>query len=186
MLLILAVLWGIVLGPWAWRASRERRRMRSVDNFRRRLQVLAPVSEVPRATRPSVAARPAGATRPAVAMVATPRESFVARERRAPAPPVRLSRAMLLQRRRRVLAALVWAMALTLAGGAVPALRFLWMGHLVVDVAFLAYVAGLRRLRRLAVERAAKVRYLPASGVAEAVAVDMAKVDGSRRHSASS
>jgi hypothetical protein len=52
-----------------------------------------------------------------------------------------------------------------------------------------AYVAGLRRLRRLAVERAAKVRYLPASAVAEAVAVDMAKVakvDGSRRHSASS
>src|SRR5918911_4821514 len=127
-LLILGVLWGIVLGPWAWRARVERRRMRSVDNFRRRLQVLAPVSEVPRATRPSVAARPAGATRPAVAVVASPPSSFAPRERRAPAPPVRLSRAMVLQRRRRVLAVLVWAMALTLAGGAVPALRFLWVG----------------------------------------------------------
>ena len=49
-LLILALLWSIVLGPWAWRARTERRRMRSVDNFRRRLQVLAPVSDVPRAT----------------------------------------------------------------------------------------------------------------------------------------
>lgn len=194
-LLILAVLWSIVLGPWAWRARTERRRMRSVDNFRRRLQVLAPVSDVPRAARPSVAARPAGAARPAVALIASPPAPFVARNAAAsasrPPPPkssVRPSRALLLQRRRRVLAVLVWAMLVTLAGGAVPALRLLWAAHLVIDLALVAYVAGLRRLRRLAVERAAKVRYLraPAPAVAQAVAVEMADVDGSRRHSASS
>jgi hypothetical protein len=187
-LLILAVLWGIVLGPWAWRAHTQRRRMRSVDNFRRRLQVLAPASDVPRATRPSVASRPAGATRPAVAVVASPPPPFAASQPRPPKMAVRLSRAAVLRRRRRVLAVLVFATVVTLAAGFVPPLRFVWAAHVVFELALVAYVAGLRRLRRLSVERATKVRYLPATAVAvvEAVAVDTTQVDGAVRHSASS
>ena len=190
MLLILAVLWGIVLGPWAWRAHTQRRRMRSVDNFRRRLQVLAPVPDVPRATRPSVASRPAGAARPAVALVASPPAPFTGARSEPPAPKaavaVCLSRDAVLRRRRHVLALLVWATVVTLAAGFVPSLRFVWAAHVFFELALVAYVAGLRRLRRLAVERAAKVRYLPATLVTEAVAVDVVPVDGPVRHSASS
>jgi hypothetical protein len=93
---------------------------------------------------------------------------------------------MLLQRRRRVLAGLVWAMVVTLAAGAIPTLRVVWAAHVVVDLALVAYVAQLRHLRRVGIERAAKVRYLPAPAVAEAVAVNMVEVDGRLRQSASS
>jgi hypothetical protein len=94
---------------------------------------------------------------------------------------------MVLQRRRRVLAGLVWAMLVTLAAGAIPTLRVVWAAHLVIDLALVAYVVGLRRLRRAAMERAAKVRYLPASAVAEAVAVAVDTGEMARlRQSASS
>jgi hypothetical protein len=41
-----------------------------------------------------------------------------------------------------------------------------WAAHGVVVVAFAAYLGGLRRLKRLAVERRAKVRHFPAASAA--------------------
>ncbi|MDQ3943913.1 MAG: hypothetical protein M3357_01915, partial [Actinomycetota bacterium] len=70
-LLVLAVLWGIVLIPPALRNRAEARQGRSVENFRQRLEVLAPPA-VPRAARPPSAVRPAGSSPPRVAMVAEP------------------------------------------------------------------------------------------------------------------
>ncbi|MGH8992533.1 MAG: hypothetical protein ACRDZ7_13585, partial [Acidimicrobiia bacterium] len=68
-LLVLAVLWGIVLIPPAVHKRRAARQGRSVENFRKRLEVLAPPA-VPRASRPSSAVRPAGSAPPRVAVVA--------------------------------------------------------------------------------------------------------------------
>lgn len=180
-LLVLAMLWGIVLIPPALRARSEARRVRSVDTFRRRLALLAPVPEAPLAARPSLAARPVVASRPAVALVARPVLD-------ATAPPggpasIRPARAAILRRRRRVIGGLLITMAVTLAAGALPALRWLWAVHLALDLGFGAYVSGLRRLRRLALERAAKVRYLPTPA---AVVAAGAEVDGRLRRSASS
>ncbi|MGH9039653.1 MAG: hypothetical protein ACRDZ3_05425, partial [Acidimicrobiia bacterium] len=71
MLLVLAVLWGIVLIPPVLRNRAEARQGRSVENFRKRLEVLAP-PEVPRATRPPSAVRPAGSAPPRASFVAEP------------------------------------------------------------------------------------------------------------------
>lgn len=178
-LLVLAMLWGIVLIPPALRARSEARRGRSVDTFRRRLALLAPVPEAPLAARPALATRPVVAARPAVALVARP--VLAATPAGGPAP-FRPARAAILRRRRRVIGGLSIAMAVTLAAGTLPALRWLWAVHLALDLGFAAYVSGLRRLRRLALERAAKVRYLPTP----AAPVVAAEVDGRLRRSASS
>jgi hypothetical protein len=75
-----------------------------------------------------------------------------------------------MRRRRQVFGGLCLAAVFTLALTVVfPGLRLvLGVTHLLADAALAAYVTGLRRLRRLAGERMAKVRYLP---VAIAVAV---------------
>jgi hypothetical protein len=62
-----------------------------------------------------------------------------------------------------VLAGLAGATFATLLGAFVLGRPWAWAAHAVVVVLFAAYLAGLRRLRRLAIERRAKVRYLPAA-----------------------
>lgn len=185
-LLVLALLWAIVLVPPALRNRAEARQGRSVKNFRKRLDVLAP--PVPRATRPPSAVRPAGSAPPRMALLASP--ELVARRtvpstpkrtppagRPVPAPPARpgpapagggrttapSTRAGVFRRRRRVFAGLCLTAILTLGVAiALPGLRTpVLAGHVVADLALAAYVAGLRRLRRLARERAVKVHYLP-------------------------
>jgi hypothetical protein len=172
-LIVLAVLWGIVLGPWAVQVRAEQRRMRSVENFRRHLRRLAPPSPGPRASRPSVAARPSGAARPVVSLIASapvlPASAPVAVPAPAPVPVKKLTRAGLLRRRQRILVGLIVAVAATLVVGAFPALRFAWVANGMADLALAAYLTGLRRLHRLALERKAKVRYLPAMEATEAV-----------------
>jgi len=174
-LIVLAVLWGIVLGPWAVQVRAEQRRMRSVENFRRHLRRLAPPSPGPRASRPSVAARPSGAARPVVSLIASapvlPVSAPVAVPAPAPVPvPVKkLTRAGLLRRRQRILVGLIVAVAATLVVGAFPGLRLAWVANGMADLAVAAYLFGLRRLHRLALERKAKVRYLPATEATEAV-----------------
>jgi hypothetical protein len=169
-LLVLAVLWGIVLIPPALRNRAEARQGRSVEQFRKRLEVLAPPA-VPRASRPPSAVRPAGSAPPRVAAVAQPGPAVpVSRPR--PVSPIRPPlRTEVLRRRRQVFGGLCLASILTLGVAlAIPGLRLiLVVAHLLADVALAAYVTGLRRLRRLARERRAKVRYLP---VAIAVPVD--------------
>jgi len=176
-LLGLAVLWGIVLLPPALRKRAEARQSRSVENFRKRLEVLAP-PVVPRASRPPSAVRPIGSAPPRAALVAEPRPVVPpARRRRRdrsrpPVPVRRFSRVDVLRRRRQVFAGLCATAVLTLALAlAVPGLRPVLGGaHVLVDVALTAYVTGLRRLRQLALERKAKVRYLP---VAIPVEIDL-------------
>ncbi len=178
-LLVLAVLWGIVLIPPAVRNRKEARQGRSVENFRRRLEVLAP-PPVPRATRPSSAVRPAGSAPPRASLVAEPGPVPTAPRPRPVAailagtprvPGRRPSRVDVLRRRRQVLGVLglvaICTLAVTLA---FPGWRLLLGGaHLLADAALAAYVIGLRRLCRLAQERRVKVRYLP---VAVAVPVE--------------
>jgi hypothetical protein len=73
------------------------------------------------------------------------------------------SRVDVLRRRRQVFGGLCLTATLTLALAlAFPGLRLgLGVAHLLADAALAAYVTGLRRLRQLARERKAKVRYLP-------------------------
>jgi len=53
-------------------------------------------------------------------------------------------------------------MGATLVLSIIPAFRMMLWVHLVVDVAFVAYVTLLVRVRNLAAERELKVRFLPA------------------------
>ncbi len=161
-LLVLAVLWAIVLIPPALRNRAEARQGRSVENFRKRLEVLAPPA-VPRASRPPSAVRPIGSSPPRIAAVAQPGPVLPV-PRPQPTAATRLpSRAAVLRRRRHVFAGLCLASILTLGAAlAVPGLRLvLVVAHLLANTALAAYVTGLRRLRLLARERQAKVRYLP-------------------------
>ena len=62
---------------------------------------------------------------------------------------------------------MVVAAVSTLVVGAFPALRLAWVANGLVDLALGAYLVGLRRLRLLAIERQAKVRYLRATEVGQ-------------------
>ncbi len=163
-LLVLAVLWGIVLIPPALRNRAEARQGRSVADFRKRLEVLAPPS-VPLASRPATAVRPIGSAPPRMSVVADP---ALSRALPPPAPSkpghaLRSSRAAVLRRRRQVFGSLgLAAVASLVVAVAFPGLRFVAGAvHLLTAVALAAYVAGMRRLHHLARERRAKVRYLP-------------------------
>ena len=184
-LIVLIVLWSIVLVPPAWHAHLERRRAHQVDAFRRRLSVLAPAPDTPLARRPMDAARPFEAARAHVAVMAsrnvvrlpvaeaeaveydtgdydTGQLSAVAADAAARRADRARARVDVLRRRQRVLMGLMAATVLSLiAAFAVGDVR-LWAAHGLVVVAFAAYLAGLRRLKLLAVERRAKVRHFPA------------------------
>jgi hypothetical protein len=52
-------------------------------------------------------------------------------------------------------------MGTSLVLGFIPALRILWVVHVLVDVMFVTYVALLVHMRNQAAEREMKVRFLP-------------------------
>lgn len=196
-LIVLIVLWGIVLIPPAWQSHAEARKARQVDAFRRKLSVLAPAADTPLARRPMDAARPFEAARAHVAVVAprnvvrlpvaeargveygvvsgddpgAPGDELVAAAA-AEAAARRAERARarvdVLRRRQQVLVGLMAATVVSAASALVLGDIRLWAVHGLVVVAFAGYLAGLRRLKRLAVERRAKVRYLPAAPAGEA------------------
>jgi hypothetical protein len=175
------VLWSIVLVPPAWQAHVERRRAHQVDAFRRKLSVLAPAPDTPLARRPMDASRPSEAARAHVAVVAprnvvrlpvaeaeaveydTGELSTVAADAAARRADRARTRVEVLRRRQQVLVGLMAATVISLAAAVVLGDMGLWAAHGVVVVAFSAYLAGLRRLKRLAVERRAKVRHFPAA-----------------------
>ena len=180
-LIVLIVLWGIVLIPPAWQSHAEARKARQVDAFRRKLSVLAPAADTPLARRPMDAARPFEAARAHVAVVAPrnvislpvaeaqeieydtgqlPGAAAAAGARRAERARTRID---VLRRRQQVLAGLAVATVVSLLGAFVLGRPWAWGLHLSVVAVFGAYLAGLRRLQRLAVERRVKVRYLPAA-----------------------
>lgn len=180
-LIVLIVLWGIVLIPPAWQSHAEARRARQVDAFRRKLSVLAPGPDTPLARRPLDAARPFEAARAHVAVMA-PRNvvrlpvaeaqavdydtdglvAAAAAEAAARRAERARGRVDVLRRRQQVLVGLLGATVVSAASALLLGDARLWTAHGLVVVAFAGYLAGLRRLKRLAVERRAKVRYLPA------------------------
>ncbi|MEW6475626.1 MAG: hypothetical protein AB1679_25505 [Actinomycetota bacterium] len=187
-LIVLIVLWGIVLIPPAWQSHAEARRARQVDAFRRKLSVLAPGPDTPLARRPMDATRPFEAARAHVAVMA-PRnvvrlpvaeaqaveydtDELVAAAAAAAARREERARARVdvLRRRQQVLMVLMGATIVSLATAFVLRSPLAWAGHGLVVTGFAAYLAGLRRLKKLALERRAKVRYFPAAAAAAAPA----------------
>jgi hypothetical protein len=196
-----------VLVPPAWQSHAEARRARQADAFRRRLSVLAPAPDTPLARRPMDAARPFEAARAHVAVVAArnvvrlpvAEPAAVADaveydtgelvEAAAMAASIRRterarSRVDVLRRRQQVLMALMAATVVSLGAAFVLRMPLAWAAHGVVVTSFAAYLLGLRRLRRLAVERRAKVRYFPAASPAPAAAAAPAPARAERVRSA--
>jgi hypothetical protein len=198
-LIVLIVLWSIVLIPPAWQSHAEARRARQVDAFRRKLSVLAPALDTPLARRPMDAARPFEAARAHVAVMA-PRNvvrlslaeaeavEYTVIPGDTPGPPGgelsavaasaaarRADRARtrvdVLRRRQQVLMGLMAATFASLAAAFLLGDVRIWAAHGVVVVSFAAYLAGLRRLQRLAIERRAKVRFFPPAPAATAAPV---------------
>ena len=186
-LIVLIVLWSIVLVPPAWAAHSERRRARQVDAFRRRLSVLAPAPDTPLARRPMDAARPFEAARAHVAVMAprnvvrlpvaeeaepveydTGELSAVAASAAARRADRARARVEVLRRRRQVLMGLMAATFVSLIAAFAAGDVRMWTVHGVVVVASAAYLAGLRRLKKLAAERRRKVSYLPTQTAASA------------------
>ncbi|HEV7861242.1 MAG TPA: hypothetical protein VGR20_01030 [Acidimicrobiia bacterium] len=187
-LIVLIVLWSIVLVPPAWQSHAEARRARQVDAFRRKLSVLAPAPDTPLARRPMEAARPFEAARAHVAVMAGPNVvalplaeaeevEYDTGELEAAAASVGARRAQrartrvdVLRRRQQVLTILMGATVVSLVGAFLLGDVRAWGLHGLVVTAFAAYLVGLRRLKLLAAERRAKVRYFPVTAPAAASA----------------
>ena len=160
-LLILAVVWGVFLVPQVLRARADRGPADSIGSFRNQLSQIerslpgGPVRAASR--RPAPQAQAPVGYQPHVAAYQAPVYG-------APLPVARMghvapSRDELQRRRQNVLLALLAAVIATLALGLVfpPAFAL----NIVADLALVAYVALLVRMRSIAAEREMKVRYLP-------------------------
>jgi hypothetical protein len=146
-LLILAVVWAAVLVPPWLRNRADARPADSITAFRHRLSVLERTGPVGTRRAPMVATRPELA-------------GFVPTRR--PAPRVTYSARVRTQRRRRdIFVGMLAAMAASLVLGFIPALRILWVVHLLVDAMFATYVGLLVHMRNQVAERDMKVRFLP-------------------------
>ncbi|MGH9278583.1 MAG: hypothetical protein ACRD12_10835 [Acidimicrobiales bacterium] len=156
-LLILAVIWAAVLIPPALRARAEGRPADSITAFHRQLSVLRRTG--PRTGRgdnhDGEDTYGQGHVAP-VRLAAAYGTQVGGRQAHAVA-----ARRQARRRRRDVLNGLLATAAVTLALGAIPALRMLWVIHVVVDVLLIGFVALLIRQRNLATERDLKVRLLP-------------------------
>lgn len=165
-LVVLAVIWGVVLIPPYVRSRAESRPGDSIGSFRRQLGVLQRTGPI--AIAPAHRLNPAGMGRVRMApmVAANPAQAMhygpVAPGGQMTGPLAGpYARSSARRRRREVFKALLVAMAGTLVLGAIPAFRGLWAVHVVLDLAFVGYVALLVRLRNLAAEREMKVRLLP-------------------------
>jgi len=155
-LLILAVVWAAVLVPPWLRNRADARPADSITAFRHRLRVLeraGPPGSPPRIGFASSFRAPTGPVGP------------VAYRHRPAGPPPAYSaysaRLRTQRRRRDIFIGMLAAMGTSLVLGLIPALRILWVVHLLVDGLFLAYVALLVHVRNEAVEKEMKVRFLP-------------------------
>lgn len=164
-LVILAMVWAVFLVPQLFRARAERS-TDLIGAFGRQLSVLERATSVGQGSVTRL--RPASGRRPAGAPPASMRPGGSTGLARAAAPrptgahPRPTGRASARKRRRDIFCCLLLAMGATLVLSLIPAFRMMLWVHLVVDVAFVAYVALLVRVRNLAAERELKVRFLPA------------------------
>lgn len=160
-LLILGLIWGFVLIPPYLQTRRESRPGDSIASFRQQLNVLertTPGGRSGHLPRPDVGRYdpPRHQPRSNVAQLAARRP-----QGRRPAPSqAAVRRAEVRRRRRDVFVTLLGAVGVTfllglaLGGG-------VWMLHLIVDVAFVAYVALLVSVQQQSAEKDRKVRYMP-------------------------
>jgi hypothetical protein len=187
-LVILAMVWAVFLLPQLFRARAERS-TDLIGAFGRQLSVLERATSVgqgsvtplrpaagrrpagvrpagvrpagvrPAGVRPAgvrpAGVRPAGTVAPARAAASRSTDGYAVARRRSS------GRASVRKRRRDILCGLLVAMSASLVLSLIPALgKMVWV-HLALDVAFVAYLALLVRVRNLAAERELKVRYLP-------------------------
>lgn len=160
-LVILGLIWGFVLIPPYLQTRRESRPGDSIASFRQQLRVLERTTpgssnlsrlDVGRYEAPRYNAR-SNVTQLAAARGGTP-------TRRSPSH-LALHRAEIRRRRRDVFVTLLGAvgvsflLAVALGGSAI------WLLHLLIDVAFVAYVGMLVSIQQQSLEKDLKVRQLP-------------------------
>ncbi len=157
-LVILGLIWGFVLIPPYLQGRRESRPSDSIASFRQQLSVLERTT--PGTQRSNLARLDVGRydiprydTRSNVSQLA-------ARGRRPAPSAAAVRRAEARRRRRDVFVTLLGAVGVSfvlamLLGGSV------WWLHLLIDAAFVAYVAMLVSIQQQAAERDLKVRHLP-------------------------
>jgi hypothetical protein len=174
-LVVLVLVWAVVLGPSLLRRTVDRQSKDSIGSFHRQLHVLertgpslvapahrlatsAPSGDDGDDRRPppvSLSSRPAGGP----ARFEFPDAAGRMGQRR-PDPYYRPSAC---QRRRDVLMVLVCTLTITGLIGIIPALHLLLGVTAIVGLVLVAYLGLLVRLRNRALEREAKLRYLPRS-----------------------
>lgn len=148
-LLVLAAIWGAVIIQQV-RSRVDVRPVDSIVDFRRQLSVL-------RRTSPLASSQAAPAALAEMYHRSTP-QHYAAPATLSPSA----ARRMRTQRRRReVFYSLAGGSAATLLLGLVPGLHAVLMVHLLVDIAFVGYLAALVRFRNVAAEREMKLRFLP-------------------------
>ncbi len=160
-LLILAIVWAAVLGPSLFRHRAERRSTDSIGAFHRHLRVLERAGPVK--VSPAHRLLVAGSREPARR---SPHRRVSGARRADP-----YFRPAACRRRRNTLAALLAVLVSTGLLGALPALRPALFVTIAGAVLVVGYVGLLVRLRNLALEREAKLRYLPQQGEAGAYVV---------------
>ena len=153
-LAILAAIWAAVLLPPYLQNRRETRPGDSIAMFRTQLSVLERTT--PGASRSSLARLDVGRYEPPRYVPPTARRA--PSSRRTPSQAA-MRRAEVRRRRRDVFLTLLGAVGVTFLlaivfGGSV------WVVHLLVDVAFLGYVAMLISIQQQAMDRDDKVRYI--------------------------
>jgi hypothetical protein len=151
-LLILAVVWAAVLVPPWLRNRADARPADSISAFRHRLSVLERTGPIGARRIPMISSRPEV-------------RGFVPMAARGPAGRTAMAtvpaRARTQRRRRDIFVGMLAAMGTSLVLGFIPALRILWVVHVLVDMMFVTYVALLVHMRNQAAERDMKVRFLP-------------------------
>jgi len=152
LLLILAVVWAVVLIPPFLRSRADARPADSIGAFRHRLNVLERTGPVGARRAPMVRHRPELNGFVPIAQRPGPRTNPMA---------ATSARARTQRRRRDIFVGMLAAMVTSLVLGFIPALRILWVVHLLVDAMFVTYVALLVHMRNQAAERDMKVRFLP-------------------------
>jgi hypothetical protein len=171
-LLILVVIWAAVLVPSFLRRKLEHRSGDSIGAFHQQLRVLeraGPTLVAPayrlRTSLPDAMARHrprhTASGRPGLVLVRPDAPGLVADRRRSVPHPDPYFRPGACKRRRDVLLCLVSAVIGTGLLGAIPSLRALLWVTMFAGVMVGVYLGMLVRMRNRAVERSAKLRYLP-------------------------
>jgi hypothetical protein len=186
-LVVLAVVWVVVLGPSLFRRAVDRRSSDSIGSFHHQLRVLertgpslmAPVHRLG-TSLPSVGLdsglsvkslsvkNPSADFRRGLAVVPALRGPTVARAPLEPSTALRRPdpyfRRGACKRRRDVLIALLCALVGAGLIGAIPGLHIVLAFAAAVAAVSVAYIGLLIRLRNRALERQVKLRYLPRAG----------------------